>query len=130
VTDKNGKFHILPLNNFTFRPLQHHASYVDFTIFKPGYGAFGGINTYKEVLVNGARAPNSYLDPNKHVLIELPKLKTREEIRRNIPSPEYDIPFKKQKKFLEKINIELNNLQRNERIINKRNRPYRIKVKE
>jgi hypothetical protein len=101
VTDKNGEFRIPAFTIWTFRPLQNFASYVWFTIFKPGYGCYPECKG-----VNPNFMPPGNLPSKKHVAIALPKLRTREE-RVKMPSVDYDIPYEKQKIFLNLMNQEM-----------------------
>jgi hypothetical protein len=100
VTDRNGEFRIPVFTIWTFRPLQNFASYVDFTIFKPGYGCYPECKGVQPIFM-----PSGNLPSKKYVTIELPKLKSREE-RAKMPSVE-DIPYEKQKIFLNLMNQEM-----------------------
>ena len=104
VTDKNGEFRIPAHRVTTFRPLQGWDLYGYFTIFKPGYGYYPIHKDVKPKFVPGGTLPT-----NQYVMIELPRLKTKEE-RLNMPSVNFDIPYEKQKRFIELINQELERL--------------------
>jgi len=101
VTDKNGEFKIPAYRVTVFRPLQGWDSNGYFTIFKPGYGHYPDSKG-----VNPMFVPNGSLPINQYVIIELPRLKTKEE-RLNMPSVNFEIPYEKQKKFIELINQEM-----------------------
>lgn len=101
VTDKNGEFRIPAFSIWTFRPLQNFTSYVWFTIFKPGYGCYPECKGVKPVFM-----PPGNLTSEEYVTIELPKLKAKEE-RAKMPSVDYDIPYEKQKIFLNLMNQEM-----------------------
>lgn len=86
VTDKDGEFTIPALTITNFKFLHFFVQYSYITIFKPGYGAYP---RHKDV------KPRSF-PANKHVTIELPKLKTREERLLNYGCyPSDDVPEKK-----------------------------------
>jgi len=74
LTDKNGEFKIPSNTVTTFRPLQYFEPYAWFTIFKPGYGCYPWHKGVKPMFV-----PNGTLPEKQYVIVELPKLKTREE---------------------------------------------------
>ncbi len=105
LTDKNGEFKF-PRHRITlFRPLQGWDRYGYFTIFKPSYGCYPDHKDVKPMFV-----PNGSLPEDQYVIIELPRLRTREEIERNgSPRIRYEIPYKKQKNYISLIN-QLNEL--------------------
>jgi hypothetical protein len=107
VTDKNGEFRIPAFTVWTFRPLQNFESYVRFTMFKPGYSCFPDCKGVKPDF-----KPSGNLPKNEFVTIELPKLKTIEERRKNLfdLGIDYDIPYKKQKKTFDLRNVEATQL--------------------
>ena len=73
-------------------------------IFKPGYGAFPEHKLSQAVGEN-----KSWPTPEKYIVYEIPKLKTKEERRSNLPSrPE--IPYEKMKLFVGLISEERINL--------------------
>jgi hypothetical protein len=73
-------------------------------IFKPGYGLFPDHKLSKAVGEN-----DSWPTPEKYIVYEIPKLKTKEERLSNIPCrPE--IPYDKMKLFVNSINKEHVNL--------------------
>jgi len=96
VTDKNSEFRIPVFTIWTFRPLQNFASYVVFTVFKPGYGDFPRHSRSK---VNSQSPKSWLLSTNDYMAIELSKLKHGE--MHSPPSVNFEIPYKKQKKFIE-----------------------------
>jgi hypothetical protein len=101
VTDKNGEFRIPPLTVTTFRVLHGFDPHPQFTIFKPGYGAYGKNKDVKPVF------PYWSLPANQYVTIELPKLKTREERLLNYGCyPPADVPETKYKNLLRLIEEE------------------------
>lgn len=102
VTDKNGEFKIPSFIASAFRPMQLFEPYGWFTIFKPGYGCYPN---HKGIRPEKLR--NGILPVNKYVIIELPKLKTREErIESTHCSPDSEIPYNKCKKFIDLLNQE------------------------
>lgn len=103
LTDKSGEFEIPSNTVFTFRPLQYFDSYAWFMLFKPGYGCYPNHKGVKPMFV-----PNGTLPADQLVIIELPKLKTVEDRKKNIfdCSLNYDIPYKKQKNLFDLRNIE------------------------
>ena len=133
VTDERGEYRIPRLVGVTFRPFQSHGSTASFTVFKPNYRVFS-LSTLKDgVLVDGKTPSNTMLPPKQYVVIELPRLTNEQEREKNLmfgARVNYNIPYNKQKRLLEAINNELLNLGINQRIENKRNRPYRIKTLE
>jgi len=102
VTDKNGEF-IIPAHRVTaFRPLQGWDKFGYFTIFKPGYGCYPRHSEVKPMFV-----PNGSLPSNEHVVVELPKLKTKQErIESTHCAPQSYVPYMKAKQFIDLINNE------------------------
>lgn len=101
VTDKNGEFKIPSKTIFTFRPLQSFDSYAWFTIFRPVYGCYPKHKGVKQLSLS-----KGILPPNKHVTIELPKLKTRDERLENTSCFPVGVPDEKMRKLIEINNIE------------------------
>lgn len=109
LTDKDGEF-TLP-GHFSFRSILSPLSevWVDIYIYKPGYGSFPRFQTFP-------RAKQSHDDKIKpfetHGLVELPKLKTREErlevVREACPSG--DIPDEKLQHLITAMNVDWTNL--------------------
>ncbi|MBU0728526.1 MAG: hypothetical protein KKE17_10970 [Proteobacteria bacterium] len=104
LTGKEGEF-LIPVNRIgTFRPLSGW-DYPMFIIFKPGYGAYPGhrqssISHYKE----------GHFPDKESVTIKLPRLKTREERKKNLRNiPNINAPEEKYKKLkeLEKFETDL-----------------------
>lgn len=100
LTDSNGEFR-LPANRVTnFKFLHSWDPHGYFTIFKPGYGHYPESEGVKPMFV-----PNGTLPENHKVVIELPKLNTREEIiKYGSPRVRSYIPFEKQKQYINLIN--------------------------
>ncbi len=101
VTDKNGEFRIPSFMSYTFRPLQSFDRNVWFTIFKPGYGCYP---KHKGVKPESLR--NGILKAEKYVIIELPKLISREDRLENQRCGPASIPEFKYIKLINAINIE------------------------
>lgn len=102
VTDMHGEFHI-PSHRITlFRPLQSWDINGYFTIFKPGYGCYPHHKNVKPMFV-----PNATLPEANKVIIELPKLNSRQErIESTHCSPPSYLPYLKAKNFIDLINKE------------------------
>jgi len=101
VTDEKGEFKIPPLTAKTFRIGHSFEHYPSFTIFKPGYGSFPN---HKDVKPKSK--PWWSLPAGQYTVVELPRLKTKDE-RLNMPSVNFDIPYEKQKRFIELMNQEM-----------------------
>jgi len=100
VTDKAGEFKFPAHRVAVFRPLQGWDKHGYFTIFKPGYEHYPDSKGVTPIFV-----PNGTLPDNQYVTVEMQKLITREEIERNgSPRVRYEIPYKKQKKYISLIN--------------------------
>lgn len=107
LTDAKGGFLIPPHRVTTFRLLHGWIKEGYAIIFKPGYGAFPG---YRGVTLTH---PNGTLPVNAPVVIELPRLKTREARIDNAVSNLWhggDAPDSKSKLFMELKNREIKNL--------------------
>ena len=103
LTDEKGEFLVPPQRLVKFRPMHEwEDAYV--VIFKPGYGAFP---RHKSSLVENGR----YV-ANKHLIIKLPKLKTRQERLDNLDnlrtSP--SVPDNKKELFIRANNNEFDKL--------------------
>lgn len=95
LTDKNGEFHI-PSYTTTIQPLSKEDN-VDFIIYKPGYGSHPGEQVYpfnyfgpeytftKELGSKEEKHRGSNTIIVIHGIVELPRLKTREERLRAMP---------------------------------------------
>lgn len=106
VTNKAGEFRIPAFTVWIFRPLQNFESYEWFTIFKPGYGCFPRHKGVKPMLL-----PNGTLPANEYLVIELPKLETRQELLQNYGCyPSEQLPEAKHKALFELIQQERKNL--------------------
>lgn len=102
ITDKNGEFEFPSHRVTLFRPLQGWLNHGHFTIFKPGYGHYPDSEGVSPMFV-----PNGTLPEDKPVTIELPKLMTKEKRETNgLPRIRYNIPYKKQKAFIDIVNTE------------------------
>jgi len=101
VTDKNGEFKLPPYRVTAFRLLQSWDPYPQFRIFKPAYGCYPEHKDVKPIFV-----PNGTLPADKYVTIELPRLKTREELLQNTDCFPVSVPDEKMKKLIELNNIE------------------------
>ncbi|MFH1674411.1 MAG: hypothetical protein ABIF87_13420 [Pseudomonadota bacterium] len=106
LTDKKGEFEIPSLTSFTFRPLHGFWSRADFTIFKPGYGCYPRHKDSGPVFVK----PKGNLPENEYVIVKLPRLKTLEERKDNLPSSPTSVPNDKMKLFLYLRDLERINL--------------------
>jgi hypothetical protein len=99
LTDEEGEFNIAELKEW-FGDHPGTPVEANLIIFKPGYGVFPRHRGSKAIGENKSWPP-----PGKYVVYELPKLKTREERRSNLPMrPE--IPSEKMKTFVSLINGE------------------------
>jgi len=105
LTDKDGEFDI----SWRMRWLVLARGYAEgnITIFKPGYGVFPDYEGAIAVGVNDTWPP-----PGRYIVYELPKLKTREERRRNVIYVEtyHEIPYEKRKLYIKAINEERRSL--------------------
>jgi hypothetical protein len=105
LTDKNGEFRI-PRERRWF---VLHRGYPkgSIVIFKPGYGAFPQHRQSEAVGENKSWPP-----PNKYIVYEIPKLKTKNERNVNLPGryPFSKIPYERQKMYINAINEERRNL--------------------
>jgi hypothetical protein len=98
LTNKNGEFRIPEVKKWfgdnNGEPEGH------LTIFKPGYGRIPGGKGVN--IVGAVRAI-----PEKYIVYELPKLKTREERDRNLMFRQYtSIPYEKRKYLFNLVNEE------------------------
>jgi hypothetical protein len=105
LTDKNGEFKIPAKRIITFKVLSGWERYPHFTIFKPAYGCYPNHKDVKPMFV-----PNGALPSDRFVIIELPKLKTKEERLENIGCRPVGVPEKAMKHFTKVLNIENLNL--------------------
>lgn len=104
LTDANGEF-LVPLHRVTtFRILHGWIEEAYAIIFKPGYGAFPH---YQGTTLTH---PNGTLPANESVVIELPKLKTRQERGRNadFSFDRSSVPYEKYKLMFGAVNEERN----------------------
>jgi len=120
LTDKNGEFYF-PAYTTLIQPFSGE-DLAEFIIFKPGYGNFPN----KQITPKGVSDKEAFF--SKEVgstgelaglvdrkitmikvtfgIVELPKLKSREERRMAMPSPVSDISHNKQKLLIQLINKE------------------------
>lgn len=110
VTDKNGEFKIPSNTVWTFRPLQSFEPYAYFTIFKPSYGCYPRFKGVKRIVPDGRWRPEQYLQylpHNQYVIIELPRLRTKEERLQNYGCyPSGQVPEIKYKNLFQLIQQE------------------------
>ncbi len=109
LTDKEGRFEIPSYIPINLLPLISYMRGPSFTIFKPGYGSLRmGLGEYltgeKEIEPYSGEL-SGYMIRVSHNLIELQKLKTREERLRLLLIPP-SIPDNKMTKLIESINQE------------------------
>jgi hypothetical protein len=103
LTDKNGEFEI----SWSMGWFVLNRGYAEgnINIFKPGYGVFPDYEGAIAVGVNETWPP-----PNRYIVYELPKLKTRKERKDNLIFSRPDIPYKKMRNFINLINEEYSTL--------------------
>jgi hypothetical protein len=101
VTDKNGEFRIPSNNIFTLRPLNLFDNNVWFWIFKPEYGCYPNHSKVRPMYL-----PNGTIPPDSHVIIELPRLNSKDERIENQRCEPVSIPMAHYKVFLQLINTE------------------------
>lgn len=110
LTDKEGKFEIPSYTPINLLPIISYMSGPEFTIFKPGYGSLqmelGKYLSGKKEIKPYSGKLSEYMIKVSHGVIELQKLKTREERVRNIPGGPTDIGPKKLPLFYKLINEE------------------------
>lgn len=112
LTDKEGRYEIPAYTPINLLPIISYIRKPEFTIFKPGYLSLSGRHLEENVINNPAefkRNENMYrLAPG---IIELPKLKTREERIKKLPSGlMYEEAEKKAKNYMHLLNVERHNL--------------------
>lgn len=112
LTDKNGEFRIPAIRLYKFSLLSGWERYPGVTVFKPGYGCYpwhkGAASSHRDpnrMILHG-EVPSYSLPSEKHVTIELPRLKTREERLRNQSCFPVSVPDKKMPQFIKANNIE------------------------
>lgn len=101
VTDKNGEFQFYSHRVTVFRPVQGWVTHGYFTIFKPAYGCYPTHKDAKPMFM-----PNGTLPVDEHVIIRLPRVKTKEERRGNLCGRNLDAPLNKQKSLIRLLNEE------------------------
>ncbi len=112
LTDKEGNFEIPAYRPINLLPIISYIRGPNFTIFKPGYLSLSDRYLDENIIDKPAefkRDGKIYrLSPG---LIELPKLKTREERLKTLPSGlMYEEAEKKVKNYMHLINVERRNL--------------------
>ena len=124
LTDDKGEFNIS--GKMRWLVLCRGYSRGKIIIFKPSYGVFPRHSRSKAVGENKSWPP-----PNKYIVYELPKLKTKEERAKNIFDVKinYDLPFSRQKQIIDEINKEFKNLGMIDRFIEKEGKPIRALVR-
>lgn len=102
LTDESGEFKI-PASLICFG---EHAGHLrgSIEIFKPEYG------TLWHRRGRAVGVSTTWPPPGEYVVYELPKLKTKEERRINLPVRPSGVPYKKMKNFKRLINVERVNL--------------------
>ncbi len=110
-TDKNGEF-IIPWKWFIDIPLFRMVGGPYFTIYKPGYGDFPGmqVSPWPPFTVNPNPDYQSKLFRGKGAVVELPELKTKKDRERAFAEAEGWVPLKKTPELMKLINSELKNL--------------------
>ncbi|MBI5099606.1 MAG: carboxypeptidase regulatory-like domain-containing protein [Nitrospirae bacterium] len=126
LTDKDGMFRIPSYTTF-IQPFSWEIS-ASFIIFKPEYGTFPKQHNYPPGLslpdqeiffsesIGTERSLKAYISGSyqneilKTGIVELSKLKKREERLKAMPSPVSEISFKKQRLFIKLLNEENRNL--------------------
>ncbi len=91
TTDKNGEFSIKPYHHYSLRPLSK--LWLRWIIFKPGYGSFP---RHPQVRPKGI-SPNGLTSKifSPYTVVELPKLKIKEERLKYSILPGHPVPAKK-----------------------------------
>ncbi|MBI5099610.1 MAG: hypothetical protein HZB30_10275 [Nitrospirae bacterium] len=112
LTNQEGNYEMPSYTPINLLPILSYIRGPEFTIFKPGYLSLSGRHLDENVIDNSAefkRDEKLYrLAPG---IIELPKLKTREERLMAMPGPiGEDSGYKKQKLFIQLLNEENKNL--------------------
>lgn len=112
LTDKEGRFEIPAYTPINLLPIISYMRGPHFTIFKPRYLSLSGEYLDENVTDKPTELPKGAkvfrLAPG---IIELPKLKTREERIKNLPSGlMYEEAEKKAKNYMHLLNVERHNL--------------------
>lgn len=113
LTNKEGYFELPSYISTNLLPILSYIKGPEFTIYKPGYLSLSGIDFSDFFLEGGKEEPLERKEIGGKIfrlapgIIELPKLKTREERKMAMPGPVGDDPhYKKQKHFIQLINEE------------------------
>lgn len=117
LTNKEGKFEVPSYTTINLQPILSYVRGPHFTIFKPGYLNLSGVDFGNFFLKGAKEAPLERKDIYGKTfrlasgIIELPKLKTKEERKMAMPGPLGDDSYyKKQKLFIMLLNEENKNL--------------------
>jgi hypothetical protein len=113
LTNKEGKFEIPSYTPINLLPILSYIRGPEFTIFKPGYLSLSGVDFGDFFLQGTNEAPSEHKDIGGRTIrfapgvLELPRLKTRDERLKNIPSLPVVLDFlEKQKNLIRLINKE------------------------
>lgn len=105
LSDKNGEFKIPPQRIVTFKILSWWDERPPAIIFKPGYGAYPGHRDSSISRKNWGASPDK-----ESVTIKLPRLKTKEERRKNtgdvLSFNRSDVPYENYKLLFDAVNHE------------------------
>jgi hypothetical protein len=101
LTDESGEYHIPANRLLTFRPLHWWNPYPQFTIFKPGYGAYPDHKDVSPMYV-----PAGTLPANEDITVNLPSLIQLEERIKALPTLNYDVSYHEQAKLINLLNQE------------------------
>jgi hypothetical protein len=96
LTDNEGEFYLSPPRIWTFRWMEgwERGTVI---IFKPGYGVFPG---HWDAIANYGRS--QYMPRKEYITIKLPRLKNKEERKKNLRNiPYVDAPIEKHKTLSE-----------------------------
>lgn len=101
VTNENGEFKISSHRVASIGVLKGWDNYGHFTIFKPGYGCYPYHKNVKPMLIPGGTLP-----AEQYVVVELPKLETKEARIDNTDCFPLSIPDEKMANLIELNNVE------------------------
>ncbi len=112
LTNKEGNYEMPSYTPINMLPILSYISGPEFTIFKPGYLNLSGRHLDENVTDSPAEFKrNEIIYRLAPGIIELPKLKTREERLMAMPGPYGEnADYKKQKLFIQLLNEENKNL--------------------
>jgi len=111
LTDREGRFEIPSYTPINLLPIISYIKEPEFTIFKPGYGslrmALGKYLTGKKGIESYSAKLSGYMIKVSPSIIELQRLKTKEERLKVLPSGlMYEEAEKKAKNYMKCLNIE------------------------